>query len=275
MEMKRIYCFLAGAAFTLALTACGNDQEQASAPAPAAENQTVAETPAAPAPASQGPVKGKVLETMDASGYTYIRLDDGSGTELWAAAPKTQLEIGEEISLQGGSVMNNFSSKSLERTFESIIFASGVVRAGDEQVVAGPGEGGSFASAVEGEGAAGSAGSAGNVVPFAELSIEKATAENGITVGDLFAQAATLDTQKVTIKGQVVKVSKNIMGKNWLHLQDGTGDPNSNTHDLVVTTDGIAEKGAIVTIEGVLSANKDFGSGYKYDAIVEEGAVLE
>ena len=63
------------------------------------------------------------------------------------------------------------------------------------------------------------------------------------------------------------------MGKNWIHIQDGTGDPQKNTHDLVVTTDGMAEKGEVVTIEGVVAANKDFGSGYKYEVIIEDAKV--
>lgn len=272
MELKKVCCFLSGAALVFGLTACGNDQQASTTSAP--ESSAVAEAPAAPAtPAAPGAVSGKVLETMDASGYTYVRLDDGSGNEVWAAGPKTVVEIGEEVTLQGGSVMNNFSSKSLDRTFESIIFASGILHGGAD--VVGAGSGGSFASAVSGEGAAagGSGGSSGNVVEFAELNIEKAAAENAQTVGDVFTNATALDTQKVSVKGQVVKVSKNIMGKNWLHIQDGTGDPAGNSHDLVVTTSDLAEKGAVVTIEGTVAANKDFGSGYRYDVIVEDAVV--
>lgn len=272
MEMKKVCCFLSGAALVFGLSACGNDQ-QASTSGSAPASTAVAEAPAAPA--ATGAVSGKVLETMDASGYTYVSLDDGSGNELWAAIPKSVVEIGEEITLQGGSVMNNFSSKSLDKTFESIIFASGIIRGGAD--VALPGDGGSFASAVSGEGAAAGAsgGSSGNVVEFAELKIEKATGENAHTVGDIFASAATLDTQKIKVKGQVVKVSKNIMGKNWLHLQDGTGDPNSSSHDLVVTTSEVAEKGAIITVEGPVAANKDFGSGYRYDVIIEDAVIVQ
>ncbi|MDH3360482.1 MAG: DNA-binding protein, partial [Desulfobulbaceae bacterium] len=64
-----------------------------------------------------------------------------------------------------------------------------------------------------------------------------------------------------------------IMGKNWIHIQDGTGEPAKNTHDLVVTTMGEPATGDNVTIEGTLSADKDFGSGYHYDAIVEDATV--
>jgi hypothetical protein len=275
MEMKRIYYCLGGVALSIALVACGNDAQKSSQDTAGGGSQQVAEAPtAATAPASSAAVGGKVMETMDASGYTYVRLDDGSGKEIWAAGPKANLEIGEEVSLQGGSVMSNFSSKSLERTFDEIIFASGFVRGGAEATSGAD----SFASAVEGAGGADdstSGGSAGAVVEFAELKVDKAEGENAKTVSEIFAQSADIDTQKVAVKGQVVKISRNIMGKNWLHLQDGTGDPMSKTHDLVVTTDGEAEKGAIVTVEGNIAANKDFGSGYKYDVIIEEAVISQ
>ena len=72
-----------------------------------------------------------------------------------------------------------------------------------------------------------------------------------------------------------MKFSPNIMGRNWIHIQDGTGDPAKNTHDLVVTSSETTEKGAIISIEGVLSADKDFGSGYSYDIIIEEAMVVK
>jgi hypothetical protein len=221
-------------------------------------------------------VSGKVLESMEASGYTYVSLDDGSGNVVWAAVPKTVVEVGEEVTLQGGAVMNNFSSKTLNRTFDSIIFASGLLRNGAE-AVGSAGPGGSFASAISGEemAAGGSTGSNGNVVDLMAIKVEKSSAANAQTVGDIFANAAALDTQKVTVKGQVVKVSQNIMGKNWLHLQDGTGDPAASSHDLVVTTAETAEKGAVVSIEGTVAANKDFGSGYKYNVIVEDAVIVQ
>ena len=65
------------------------------------------------------------------------------------------------------------------------------------------------------------------------------------------------------------------MGKNWIHLQDGTGDPMHNSHDLVVTSAENVEVGNIVTLEGTLAAEKDFGAGYKYDAIIEDAVVIK
>lgn len=269
MKMKGIFCYFTGFAMVLSLTACGNSHKAADQKK-TAEPAVATEAPASATPAAPGPVKGKVLETMEASGYTYVKIDDGSADGIWAAGPKSDLKVGEEIALKGGSVMNNFSSKSLNRTFEKIIFASGFLR-GDDVATAGD-----FASAAAaGKGAAGmsSGGSSGSIVPFADLKVDKAEGENAQTVGDLFANRQDLNAKTVTIKGQVVKISKNIMGKNWIHIQDGSGDPMSNTHDLVVTTQDSAAKGDIVTITGVVASDKDFGSGYKYDVIIEEASV--
>lgn len=288
--MKKIYSCIACVALAVALVACGKNEQASDASkdkkavveapagqtAPAAKEGTEAAGGAGKeAAAPTAALKGKVVETMDASGYTYVRLDDGSGKEMWAAVPKTDLKVGEEISLQGGSVMENFNSKTLNKTFEKIIFATGVSRGDGAEVPAAGGAAGSFDAAVKKDGAEASGGSAGNVVPFTELKVEKAAGPDGHAVSEIFEKAADLDKKKVAVKGQVVKVSKNIMGKNWLHIQDGTGDPNKNSHDLVVTTMDVAEKGDIVTVEGPAAANKDFGSGYKYDIMVEDAKVTK
>lgn len=265
MVIKKIVCSLSNLILIVGLIACSNDTTQTNQTAPTVQqSQPSVQASTAPQPST---TKGKVLEKMDANNYTYVRLDDGAGNEIWAALPKTELEIGEEISLMGGTVMSNFTSKSLNRTFESIIFASGVVRgSGDKtaQVAVSPRDMGSQSSG----------GSARTIVAFADLKVEKSTAQNAYTVDELFAKAADLNKQKITVKGQVVKFSPNIMGRNWIHIQDGTGDPAKNTHDLVVTSSETTEKGAIISIEGVLSADKDFGSGYRYDIIIEEAVVV-
>jgi hypothetical protein len=110
-------------------------------------------------------------------------------------------------------------------------------------------------------------------VPFSKVKVEKSTAPNGYTIAELFAKVASLNKQKVTVRGQVVKVNPNIMGRNWIHIQDGTGDPAKQTYDLVVTSSDMAKIGDIITIEGTLAADKDFGFGYKYDVIVENAVI--
>jgi hypothetical protein len=112
-------------------------------------------------------------------------------------------------------------------------------------------------------------------VPFSKVKVEKSTAQNGYTVAEIFAKGASLNKQKVTVRGRVVKVNPNIMGRNWIHIQDGTGDPAKNTYDLVVTSADTAKIGDIITVEGTLATDKDFGFGYKYDVIVEDAVLTK
>lgn len=232
-------------------------------------------------------VAGTVKETMNASGYTYM-LVTSAGKDSWIAIPETPVEKGADIQYYQGMEMKDFSSKTLNRTFPSIIFSSGIAQASDKQPEpANPAaqSDDSFASAVKAEKSApaaatvseaqASGGSAGAIVPLTEISVEKVEAANGYTVAELFSQAKELTGKKIQVRGKVVKVSPAIMGKNWIHIQDGTGDPMNNTHDLVVTTNETIVLDSIITFEGVITANKDFGAGYKYDAIVEEATVIK
>lgn len=241
-------------------------------------------------------VSGTILETMDAAGYTYMNLDTGT-QKLWVAIPQSKVTVGEKVAVVEGMEMKNFHSNSFDRTFDSIIFSPGLVGSASmsphststppntPKPQEGPADD-SFASAVAAERAAtgggaapvqptqGSAGSMGAIVPFTEAEVEKADGENSYTVGEIFEQAQELNGKKVRVRGQVVKFNANIMGRNWLHLQDGTGDPMQNTHDLVVTTTDQLNSPTVVTIEGTVAAERDFGAGYKYAVIVEDSVIL-
>jgi len=105
-----------------------------------------------------------------------------------------------------------------------------------------------------------------------DVQVEKAEGENAFTVSELFTKGKELDNQTVTVRGKVVKVSSMIMGKNWVHIQDGTSDEAGN-NDLVVTTMAEPAKDSVVVVKGTLHANRDFGAGYRYDIIVEDADV--
>ncbi|HET8760986.1 MAG TPA: hypothetical protein VFN94_07945 [Nitrospiria bacterium] len=87
----------------------------------------------------------------------------------------------------------------------------------------------------------------------------------------LFAQKDKLSGQRIQISGKVVKVNNGIMGKNFFHVQDGSGKSGAN--DLTVTTQDIVQVGDQVTVTGVVTVNRDFGAGYSYPLIVEEATV--
>jgi len=235
-------------------------------------------------------ISGKILETMDAAGYTYVNLSTVNGT-LWVALPQTAVSVGDEITCKPGMEMQDFHSNSFDRTFARIIFSEGVV--GSEPLNPhnltaaqnnAPQED-PFEAAVKSEKQASSGtqiqpqlssgGSMGAIAPFAEITVEKAEGANAFTVGDLFDRAQELDGQTIRVRGKVVKYNANIMGKNWLHIQDGTGDPMKNTHDLVITTTQELGSPRVLTVEGKLVANKDFGAGYKYEVIIENGSIIK
>ncbi len=100
-------------------------------------------------------------------------------------------------------------------------------------------------------------------------------AEDGRTVAEVWAERQALAGQEVTIRGRVVKYSPSIMGKNWLHLRDGTGSAADGTHDLTVTTQGFARVGDLVTVTGTVTVDRDLGMGYQYDVLVEQAGVVK
>jgi len=77
----------------------------------------------------------------------------------------------------------------------------------------------------------------------------------------------------VKVRGKIVKVARNIMGKNWIHIQDGTGSADKGNFDLTVTTKASPQPGEVVTVTGKLTKEKDFGFGYHYAVIIEDAAV--
>jgi hypothetical protein len=105
------------------------------------------------------------------------------------------------------------------------------------------------------------------------IKVEKAKGADAYSVSETYEKAGQLDKKAVVVRGKVVKVSKGIMGKNWVHLQDGSGDPGQGTNDLVATTQDDPKIGSVVTAKGTLYKDKDFGAGYKYRVIVEKATV--
>ena len=101
-------------------------------------------------------------------------------------------------------------------------------------------------------------------------SAEKNTGLKAVTIAEVFRKSAALDKKKVVVRGKVIKVSKGIMKRNWIHIQDGTGSASSKTDALVCTSKELPNIGDVVTAQGVLAKDRDFGSGYRYNAILEK-----
>jgi hypothetical protein len=126
-----------------------------------------------------------------------------------------------------------------------------------------------------GDAAGSGSGGAKAPVPSEQIKVEKAKGAGAVTVSETHEKAGKLDKKPVVVRGKVVKVSKGIMGKNWVHLRDGSGDPGKGTNNLVVTTQDVPKVGDVVTAKGILYKDKDFGSGYQYPVIVEEATVKQ
>ena len=240
----------------VALVACSE-----SATNPASDSATSqAPTPAQSRPVALDPVsspialQGEVIETMDSGRYTYVRLQTGDQA-IWVAGPTAAVEVGDNIKVVRAMEMKDFHSRTLERTFESIWFADGLAKEGE---LAGLPHG----SAPKG---------AATMSRPVEGTESTPKAEGGYTVAELFTKRNDLSEKPVAVRGKVVKYSAQILGKNWLHLQDGTGV--AGTNDLTVTSTSTAKIGDTVLIQGTLVLGKDFGAGYKYDVMIENAQI--
>lgn len=271
MTLRRFY--LLAALFcipALIMTACdGGDKGNQAETTPAVEADAHAghDHPAGEhpeTPASNAFLSGNIVETMNSGGYSYVLVDTGSN-RVWMAGPETAgLEVGQKVSAPDGMEMKNFQAKSLDKTFESIFFV-GAIQTGDGQAAAS----GSHGGMPMGMGS----------TPGGSTQLDKAEVEGvaklagGYTVEEIYGQSAALGGQTVKLRGQVVKFTPNIMGTNWVHIQDGTGS--ADTADLTVTTSASVAPGDLVVVEGPLSVDKDFGAGYKYHVIIEGATVTK
>ena len=203
---------------------------------------------------SQGKIYGKVIETMDSGSYTYAHVDSGK-EKYWVATAPVPLQTGSMVSFGTSMLMKNFTSKSLDRTFDTIYF---VGQLNTDQVS-------DHAAKADTQKTTG-----GTPTRFDDTikvdNIKKAA--NGITIGEALAQKQTLAGQTVVVRGVVVKYTEKVMGKNWVHIRDS-----SSAESLTVTTANTAAKGDVILVSGKLQIDQDFGYGYVYDVLLEDSTV--
>ena len=101
-------------------------------------------------------------------------------------------------------------------------------------------------------------------------SVAKAEGPNGRTVAEVYTNRLALKDKPVTIRAKVVKVTPAVMGKNWVHLRDGSGSAADGTNDLLVTSQGEPKVGDVVVAKGVVKTDVNLGSGYAYKVLVED-----
>lgn len=220
-----------------------------------------------PATSQRTVFSGRVEEIIDVPSYTYLRLATPSG-EVWTAISTTQIGRGTSVRVASQVEMRDFESKTLGRTFATIHFGELV----DASSMGSANPHGSDTAYVPG------------AVPPHPVAAASATIDVGVveaasgpdarTIAEIYEQRGALVGKHVTVRGRVVKLTQGVLGKNYLHVQDGSGSKARGDDDLTLTTQAAPGLGEIVTLRGVVAVDKDIGVGYQYPLIVEDAQVV-
>lgn len=203
--------------------------------------------------------KVKIKEVIHTSNYTYLLVSE-NGKDNWLAVNRQEVKEGGTYYYINELVMNNFRSRELNRTFETIYFVQHFT---SEPII-------NTGTGIQATNNSSSPGSAQAVPSRKSVSVEKAN--GGFTIAEVFSKRLLFKGRKIKIRGEVVKFSPEIMGKNWVHIQDGTN--NGDEYDLTVTTMDKVETGDILIFEGIIGLDRDFGAGYVYGVIMEDARVI-
>lgn len=187
---------------------------------------------------------GVVLESIDAAPHTFLRLDTAVG-EKWAAVPSTAIATGASVRVRVAATRQGYASKELKRTFERVTFGT---LAGQTASV---------------------------VVPEREpIKVAKAEGPGARTIAEIYALKRELKGKEVLLRAEVVKITPEVNGIDWVHLRDGSGDAGTGDHDLTATTkDTTLKVGQVVLVRGRIVLDKDMGGRYKFPVLLD-GAKL-
>ncbi|MBE0649722.1 MAG: hypothetical protein IH595_02665 [Bacteroidales bacterium] len=215
----------------------------------------ISQAPAAAQAQSNYQNQGTVEKVLQTSGYTYALIKSGADT-VWVAVNKMDLKDGETLYYNGGLEMNNFRSKELNRTFTKVFLVQDASTDSSSKVTA-----------------SGTMGEQPMKPKIEQEQINVKPMKGSITIAELYNNKEKYSGKVVKVRGKVTKYNPDIMGKNWVHIQDGT--KSGSNFDLTITTPDQVRMGDIVSFEGKITLNKDFGAGYFYPVIMEEGKVLK
>jgi len=188
-----------------------------------------------------------VNEVLHTDRYSYLQVTDQNDHSFWVAIPREEIFAGDRITYQDGLMKRNFESKEFNRNFETLYLVSRyefIERKGGKVETPNTGT---------------------DATPKSRPSDIKSGKGNDL--GTLYANPTQYAGKSYTVSGKVVKVNFNIMGTNWIHIRDDAFPG----LDLTITTSHIVAEGDMVTFTGTIALNKDFGAGYKYDVIMENG----
>ena len=196
-----------------------------------------------------------VNEVLPTSKYVYLNVNEGD-RKFWVAVIKQDVVVGETYIFKGGLLKTNFESKEYNRMFEEIYLVTNLVHQHGSE---GPAAISSSNEEIK------------STDKPVDYEIEVIEHEGSMKIADLVADPKKYEGQTIQISGVCVKVNARIMKRNWIHLKDGSKDD----YDLIVTSDIFVPEGSTVTMRGVVVLNKDYGAGYKYELIVEDGVIVK
>jgi GW (Gly-Tryp) dipeptide domain len=188
----------------------------------------------------------KVIEKIPAKGYTYLQVTENK-KDFWIAVPTMEIEIGETVYFSRFMVMEDFRSDNIDKSFDQILFVE------DARKSPTPDEMKNIHS---------------GVISSEKQEIKIEPLRDGKTIQQIYSNKLTLNGEIVKVKGKVVKFNKQIMKRNWIHIQDGTGG--ENEFDLVMTSNQEVQVGDIITAKGKVVVDKDFGAGYFFPVMIED-----
>lgn len=246
---------------------------------PPAARELKAEQPspkAAPIPDEQSSptaktISGEVLERIDVEKYTYLRLGERGTAGIWTAVPSAEgVQKGSRVSVQSAELMSNFVSATLKRTFDAIYF--GVLGTGSTGSPGAMAAAGATQEPAPGPNPHAGPRAVSEATPVPKL--PRAAGPLGYTVAELSAKRDELVGKRARVHAVVVKSIGGVLGRTFLHVRDGSGDPDSGNDDLTVTTSASPAVGERVLLEGTVTKDKDFGSGYRYPVLLEDARLV-
>ena len=198
-----------------------------------------------------------VKEVIQTPTYTYLNVNEGD-KNFWIAVNSGEAKVGETYFYVGGLLKENFESKELNKTFDELYLIGNLVSANHGNQMSSNDSKNEDLGAVK--------------EPVTNSVKTNIIRQNGsVKISEIVNNPKKYEGQTVQIDGECTKINNGIMGKNWIHLKDGSKDD----FDLVITSNDEVTVGSIVTIKGDVVLNKDFGAGYKYDLILENGVIVK
>jgi len=202
----------------------------------------------------------KVNEIITASRYLYLNVSEGE-ENFWIAIRKQDIEVGGTYYYKRALLKTDFESKENNKVFEKIYLVTNLVSVNH----------------VHGQK------SMNNIEANLEVAVDNKTEEKisenperkvqqkgSVKIAELVHNFKKYEGKTIQISGECVKINPGIMNRNWIHLKDGSQDD----YDLVITSDTYVEEGTVITMKAMVSLNKDFGAGYTYDLILEDGVLI-